>query len=313
MLNLNRLHVLRTVVDAGSLTRAASRLHYSQSAVSQQIATLEAEVGVPLLVRRARGVALTRAGQVLYEHIGSILGDVGRAERELAAITGLEGGSLRLAAFPTAGAALVPQAIAAFVDRYPAVDLRFLEGEPEATLPALEAGEVDLAIVFDYDAAPLVVDPSLRLEPLFDERLYVALPRSHPSARRRSIAIEQLAEEPWINGDAYSCRAVLDAYCRSAGYVPKVSYMSHDYATVQGFVAAGHGIALIPEMATLSLFPGVVVVPLRGRDDYRRRVHAALPTGEYVLPAADAMLDALRALDPPLRRRPGRHRARLVE
>ena len=292
MLNLHRLRVLRAVGELGSLTRAARRLHFTQSAVSQQVATLEAELGVSLVVRRSRGVVLTHAGQVLFEHASDILTGVGRAERDLAALSGLEGGTLRIAAFPTAAAAIVPPAITSFAKRHPGVTIQFREGEPEEMLPRLTDGDVDLAVVFDYAAAPLAEDSSYRLEPLFEEKLNVALPKGHRYEGRRRLAMRDLAEETWINGNAYSCRAVLHELCRDH-FAPRVSFESDDYATVQGFVAEGLGIALTPEMAAINLNPGVSLVPLSGRAS-RRRIFAAVPPGDYALPASLRMLDTLR-------------------
>src|SRR5436190_9688062 len=143
MLSVQRLRVLREVIARGSFSEAASGLNYTQSAVSQAIATLESEAGVPLLERDRRGVRPTSAGERLNEHAGRILAQLDAAEAELGAIAGIEGGELRMASFPTAGATLMPLAIAAFRSGYPAVSLSLVEGEPEEPIPRLRDGESD--------------------------------------------------------------------------------------------------------------------------------------------------------------------------
>src|SRR5918998_5119790 len=148
MLDVKRLRVLREVSVRGSFSAAAEALAYTQSAVSQQIAALEREAGSVLVERNARGVRLTDAGRALVEHSEGILARLAAAESELEAIAGLRGGRLRLASFPTAGATLVPLAIAEFSRRHPAVELSLVEAEVEVSLPRLKAGELDIALIF---------------------------------------------------------------------------------------------------------------------------------------------------------------------
>src|SRR5260370_23265843 len=156
MLNVGRLRVLKEVAYRGSFSGAAEALSYSQSAVSQQIAALEAETGLTLVERHPRGVSLTAAGQALVRHAEGILARLEAAEAALSAIAGLRGGRLRMASFPTAGAALMPLAIATFRASYPDVDLTLAEGEPEQIVPRLRGGELDLALLFEFaGAAPL--------------------------------------------------------------------------------------------------------------------------------------------------------------
>src|ERR1700724_4223611 len=150
MLNVARLRVLKEVAYRGSLSGAAEALSYSQSAVSQQIAALEAQTGMALLERHPRGVSLTAAGQTLVQHAEGILARLDAAEAALSAISGLRGGRLRMASFPTAGATLMPVAIATFRSSYPEVELTLAEGEPEEIVPRLRAGELDLALLFDF-------------------------------------------------------------------------------------------------------------------------------------------------------------------
>src|SRR5271154_3982094 len=183
MLNAGRLRVLKEVAYRGSVSGAAEALSYTQSAISQQIAALEAEAGMTLLERHPRGVSLTAAGQTLVGHAEGILARLDTAEAALSAIAGLRGGRLRMASFPTAGATLMPLAIATFRASYPDVELTLAEGEPEEIVPRLRAGELDLALLFEFaDESPLK-EGMTRVE-LLEDPMYLALPRDHRLARR---------------------------------------------------------------------------------------------------------------------------------
>src|SRR5436305_5905637 len=204
MLDVKRLRVLREVARTGSFSAAAEELGHTQPAVSQQISALEREAGTRLLQRGARGVTLTDAGRTLVEHADAILARLSVAEDELEAIAGLRGGRLRLASFPTAGATLVPLAIAMFSDRHPDVELSLIEAEPEDSLPALRAGDLDVALTFEYSSLPGSAHPQrdeIELLHLLDDPMYVALLLDHPLAHRRTIRLVQLSEESWSQAD----------------------------------------------------------------------------------------------------------------
>ena len=294
MLNVARLKVLDEVARRGSLSAAAEALDYTQSAVSQQIAALEAETGMTLLQRHPRGVTLTAAGQTLVGHAEGILARLESAEAALGAIAGLRGGRLRMASFPTAGATLMPLAIASFRARHPDVELTLAEGEPEQIAPRLRAGEIDLALLFEFDDAPSG-DELARVELLVDP-LYLALPREHALASRRRLRLEDLRDEAWVQtASASPCAREVVRSCHAAGFEPNVAFESDDYQTVQGLVAAAVGVALIPELA---LNPGaredIAIRALSPRPPVRQVV-AATPAGARLLPAAPAMLAELEA------------------
>ena len=196
MLNVGRLRVLKEVAYRGSFSAAADALSYTQSAVSQQIAALEAETGMTLLERHPRGVSLTAAGQTLVGHAEGILARLESAEAALSAIAGLRGGRLRMASFPTAGATLMPLAIATFRARYPDVELTLAEGEPEQIAPRLRAGELDLALLFEFGESSLAEDIT-RVE-LLEDPLYLALPRDHALAEKRKLRLQDLHAEAWV-------------------------------------------------------------------------------------------------------------------
>lgn len=293
MLDVRRLRILREVARQGSFSGAAQALSFTQSAVSQHVAALEREAGASLVERGPRGVRLTDAGRALVTHADAIVARLDDAEQELAAIAGLRGGRLRLVSFPSAGAALVPGAIALFKDRYPEVDLSLAEAEPDESLPGLGSGECDLAVVYDYKT-PFGEEPPEGLERvhLLDDVLHAAVPGDHPLAGRARIRPEDLAEDAWING-VRLCGEFVVNFCLTAGFQPQVALESNDYATMQGLVAAGVGVTLIPDLVLATgVNPGVSVIPFAGEPPVRR-IWAAMSADGYRAPATEAMVEVL--------------------
>jgi DNA-binding transcriptional LysR family regulator len=290
MLDVRRMRVLREVAVRGSFSAAAEALSFTQSAVSQQIAALEREAGVTLVQRSARGVRLTEAGEAVVRHAEAIMARLSEAEAELEAIAGLRGGRLRMAAFETAGATLMPLAIAAFRERHPAVELSLSLSEPEDSVPLLRSGDLDLAIVFDsgLDAAN-----GIHRVHLLEDPLYLALPHDHPLAHRRRIHLEDLAGEAWVAGSADGeCNRLLCRACARAGYQPRVAFETDDYTAMQGFVAAGVGVSLIAELGLRTVRDDIVVRDL-GRDTPVRQIYAATLAEGYRAPATQAMVEIL--------------------
>lgn len=284
--------MLREVIASGSFSAAAESLHLSQSAVSQQIAVLEREVGIPLLERTTDGPKLTAAGQALMEHGDAVICRLEEAERELAQIAGLEGGRLRLASFPTASATLMTRALSLFRQRFPKVELEFSEDEPEDSFPALKRGDFDLAVVFDYPAFPLDFSRDVEAEMIYEEPMRVALPPGHPLAAAKSVRIADLANEDWLCGALpSSCRDQVIGLCREAGFEPKISFQSEDYEVIKGFVAGGLGVTILPELA--GGHPGIELRTVRGQKPVRR-VFAVTRESEVRSPAAEQMLGILR-------------------
>jgi DNA-binding transcriptional LysR family regulator len=293
MLNLGRLRVLVEVVSRGSFSEAADALSYTQSAVSQAVARLEAEIGAPLVVRDRRGVRPTAAGATLVEHADVIFTHVQAAEDELAALLGLRAGRLRVASFPSAGASLMPQAVATFRRRHPHIELSLAEGEPEEIAPRLRAGEFDLALLFVFPEAAEVTEGPLAITQLLDDPLQVALPAGHRLVDSPRLTLADLSEEDWIQTSASSpCARHVVRSCLAAGFEPRVSFESDDYATVQGLVAAGVGVALIPRLALGAPHSGVIVRPLDPSSPSRRIV-VATPGGPGAAPAARSMVRIL--------------------
>jgi DNA-binding transcriptional LysR family regulator len=289
MLNVTRIGVLRAVARNGSFSGAAEVLGYTQPAVSRQIATLEAETGAVLVRRTANGARLTEAGEVLVRHAEVIFAALDEAESELQAVLGVHAGRLRLATFSSAAANIVPLAIARFRDVHPGVELVV----PEDSIPRLRCGELD--IVLSNDAEPVAGEPLQRIH-LFDDPMYVALPSGHRLVDRSRLRLRDLADEPWMLGTTTTCpdARMFTRACHAAGFEPKIAFENDDYHAILGFVAAGVGVALIPDLAVRAAREDVVIRSL-GPEAPVRQVVAAVPAG-YRGPAAEAMLEVLLAV-----------------
>ncbi|MGZ4203410.1 MAG: LysR family transcriptional regulator, partial [Thermoleophilaceae bacterium] len=265
---------------------------YTQSAISQQIAALEREVGTKLVERNARGIWLTDAGEALVRHTEAVLANLAEAEAELEASAGIRGGRVRLASFQTAGSAIVPQAIATFRSRHPGVELSLVEAEPADAIPALRTGELDLALVVEPNGITEEPGHGLDREHLLDDPMYVALPLEHELTRKVRIKLKDLAGEQWINPPlAYPCSGFVTRACAAAGFEPHVTFETEDYLAVQGLVAAGVGVALIPDLALTTVRDDIVIRSLGSQAPVRHVVATTL--SGYRSPATDAMLEVL--------------------
>jgi DNA-binding transcriptional LysR family regulator len=293
MLDVKRLRVLREVAARGSFSAAADALAYTQSAVSQQIAALEREAGTMLVERNARGVRLTEAGRALVGHADVILARLADAEAELEAIAGMRGGRLRMVSFPTAGATIAPRAIARFRERHPGVEVTLAPREPDEGLECLKSGECDIALTVEAGFEP-IRDDAIERHHLLDDRFYVCVAAGHRVATKARVRLADLADESWILGTTGRCPdgLVLERACQGAGFEPRVVFHSDDYSAIQGFVAAGVGVCLIPDLALVAVRDDVVIRSLEGRPIVRH-VLAATLAGGYVSPAAAAMLEIL--------------------
>jgi len=295
MLHLGRLKVLSEVIARGSFSAAADALSYTQSAVSQAVARLEAETGTELVVRDPRGVRATAAGATLVEHSEAIFSQIEAAEADLAAVLGLRGGRLRVASFPSAGATLMPLAVAAFRERHPQVGLTLAEGEPDEIAARLRAGEFDLALLFEFSGARERPSAGLSTAELLEDPMHVALPGEHPLAAKPALTLADLREEQWVQTSSSSaCARHVVRSCLAAGFEPQVSFESDDYETVQGLVAAGVGVALIPRLALTRVHPEIIVRALAPHSPARKVVAATASSRALAAPAADTMVAILR-------------------
>ena len=297
MLDVKQLRVLKAVAEHGSFSAAAEALSYSQPAISQQIAALEKQANATLVDRGSRGVRLTDAGRALVEHAEVVIARLAAAEAELEAIAGVRGGRVRLSSFPSAGASLLPPAIALFAQRYPEVELSFVEKEPEEAVQMLRSAELEVAIVFEYRhlSQPEFerLYEGIELHELIDDPMYVALPRDHPAAFKPRVRLEDLADDTWIQNDMTGpCGRLHLAACAGAGFEPKIGYISDDYNVVQGLVAAGVGVSLLPALALTNVREDIAIRSL-GKKAPCRRIASGVLQGRYRSPATEAMLGIL--------------------
>ena len=286
---------MKAISDEGSFTGAALALGYSQPAISQMVRRLEQRTGTVLVERVGRNVRLTEAGQVLARHAVAVLAALDAAEEEVAAIAGLRAGRVRLMAFPSSSATLVPRALALVKQRFPDVKVTFTEAEPPEALAALKAGECDLAVAFAYEGTDLgrgEEDMDLFVtHKLLDDEVRLALPHDHPLANEDAVDLSALSGENWIAG-CPRCRGHLLQMCANEGFSPNVGFETEDYAAVLGLVAEGLGVALIPDLILRTAHHlDVVTVPVNPAS--RRAISVVTTADLQRVPAVQATIDAL--------------------
>jgi DNA-binding transcriptional LysR family regulator len=295
MHDLRLLSVLREVALRGSFSAAAESLSYTQPAISQQIARLEKQVGVKLIEREPRGIRLTPAGDVLVRHTERIMAQLAAADEELLEVAAQARGRLRVGSFATAAGTIVPRAVAAFRRLRPAVEVDISLLDPHESIPALRRGDIEIAITEEGGFDGEVDTSGLEIEHLLDDHMWVSLPADHPLATRHAIELADLRDEDWmfacLSGTCADSNVVLRA-CQDAGFQPRIAYQSDDYFAIQGLVASGMGVALIPGLGLASTRDDVAVRPVKGRPPYRRV--AALTAGESPGGAIPTMLECLR-------------------
>jgi len=300
MLDVRRLRVLSEVAAQGSFSAAGHALTLTQSAVSQHIAALEREVGQALVERGTRPLQLTDAGYALTRHATGIFARLDGAEQELEEIAGRRHGRLRFGSFPTALGTFVPAAFAHFRERHPEVVLFVIDDHLQRLVPRLEAGELDLALIYEHDSLPDVAARDLVRVPLFEDPFKAVLPEGHRLAGRgEPLALADLAGETWIGGGPASAwyRIVREA-CAAAGFTPEARFTTDDAVAVQALVAAGLGVAVIPGLPLTRPLAGVAVRPLQPGGP-ARRISVARPRDAYRGPAVAAMVEALEHAAPP--------------
>ena len=235
---------------------------------------------------------LTDAGRALLPHVDAVVERLGAARREIAALGELEGGQLRVGAFPTANADLVPRALAAFRARHPKVAPSLSEGITPRQLARLQAGELHVAVVSADPRLPLTAE-RIELAHLLDEPMLVALLPIHGLAGRRSLRLSELAGESWIVGE----RTVQDPLLTLAPELAergRIEFVAREWTAKQGLVAAGFGVTLVPALAVSTVRGGVALVALHGDDAPARAVYAATPKGVPAPPAVRAFIPLLR-------------------
>jgi DNA-binding transcriptional LysR family regulator len=275
MHDLRRLRALHAVARTGSFSAAARELGYTQPVISHHVAALEREVGLTLVNRGTRPVSVTDAGSRLLRHTEPALGYITAAEDELRAVAGLESGTLRIGAFLSAANSFVPPALARFEVAHPDVDVRLEHLEEPEELSRLRAGELDLAVVFHVrDRA---ANRRRRVEGsdeafLADDPYRVVLPPGHPLGRRRDLRLADLTGERFIvppGGGFVPYRRLLERLCAEAGFKPNIAHEVNDVTIARSFVAAGLGVAVLPELALPPSQRDVTVLAVREIEPFR--------------------------------------------
>jgi DNA-binding transcriptional LysR family regulator len=293
--DIQRLRAFALVVDLGSVSAAASVLGYTQSAVSQQLAGLEREVGEPLVDRSQRPLRPTRAGEVLRPHIERVLGDLGGAE---AALENLRGGTrrLRLAAFSSALSSFVPAAVRDARRAHPDVVVHVLQLETKEAVEHLRAGDADLAVVHYMPGIAVPETAGLERRPLMVDDLYVVVPDGHRLARAPIVSIKDLEQEPFglprRDTPAGRFRSVVEHLCAEVGFSPRVAYELDDLPAAQAFVAAGIAVGVMHGLTLTAAPRGVTVLPLAERPAGSRTIEALAPAGART-PVVDALFERL--------------------
>lgn len=278
---------LRTFCETarlGSVTAAARTLGYTQSAASRQLAVLEAAIGAALFDRRARGVELTEHGRSFLPYAEALLERLDAARRELRAIDEADQGRLRVGAFPTAVAALIPRAMAAFQAKHPDVSLSLAEGTTGRQLARLRDGLADIAVISAFPGQALD-EKRFRFARLFDDEMLIGVPRGHPLARRRSLRLDELAGERWIGADSDDENRRLGPEHLRLVPAPQVDFVVREWTAKLGLVAAGLGITPVPSLAAAAVRHDIALVRLRAQDARTRGVYAATVRGLTETPA----------------------------
>ena len=292
MLNLERLRTLDAFARHGSVSGAAEGLHVTTSAVSQQLAKLEREVGQQLLAKNGRGVRLTDAGRLLAEHAARILSQVELAQSDLEAHRGEVVGELRLAAFPTAARGLFPAALSRLRKAHPGLRVTSRETEPEPAVLAVMRGDFDLAVVLDWYNRPLPTPEGLVKAVLLDDTADVAMPAGHRYAERAEVDLEDFADDDWITwGESEFCHEWLIHTLRSKGIEPRVAHRAEEHPTQLALVGAGLGVCVAPRLGRGPLPEGVRAVPVR--QSVRRQIYAVWRADADRRPSIRAAVEAL--------------------
>lgn len=343
MLDVRRLRLLRELARRGTIAAVAEALAFSPSAVSQQLGVLEREAGLPLLERTGRRVRLTPAGQNLVRHAEAVLERLEQADADLAEARGGLAGALRIGAFPTAIRAIVPAALGALARRHPGLEPMVSETDPAAVAHALRAGDLDVALIHEYDFVPAPPEPGLDAQPLYREAMYLAAPANaaapapgpehgpehgpgqgsgqgpgqgpgqgsdqefDPGAADRGpgqdpvhdqgAVLRAHADAPWITATPGTlCHTMALRACQAAGFTPRIRHRVDEFPTVLALVAAGQGVAVVPQLGiTGSADPAVSLTRLV----MERRTKVAFRSGAAAHPAVAAFGAALRASVPP--------------
>jgi molybdate transport repressor ModE-like protein len=291
VLDVGRLRLLREVGLRGSIAAAARAVGLTPSAVSQQLSQLERETGVPLLDRSHRGVVLTGAGHALSARAGQVLDVLAAARADLDRLAGSVAGPVAVASVASAAATFVSAAVTALRDSAPGVAISVRAAEPDRSIGMLLRGDVDVAVVDEYDHVPLALPDGAAVRALGTEPLLLVRPAG--PARRR-ILLADLADADWVlPPEDAACGQAVRAACRMAGFEARVRWATDDMLLLARAVADGHGVAVLPRRSVPEV-AALDVAPLRAPRLERRLLAVARPS-VAARPVVAAVLDSLAA------------------
>jgi DNA-binding transcriptional LysR family regulator len=289
MLDVRRMHLLRDLSRLGTIAAVAQVHGYTPSAISQQLAALEREAGVPLLRRAGRRVQLTAAGVALVEHTENVLAALEAASAALASVQSGLSGVVRIGAYPTAVPTLLPGALVSLGREHPRLELMVREVDPVDVADGLRQRQLDVALTHDYDVAPGAPDATVESVELLAEQVFLAVPPGTPLS---GDLVKAARDQPWIVGSPGTlCHRVAMSAGQVAGFTPRVRHHADDFTAVLALVAAGQGVALVPRLGALRPPPEVRLLPL----EMRRRTTVAYRRGAGRHPAVAACVAALRS------------------
>jgi DNA-binding transcriptional LysR family regulator len=294
MLDPRRLLTFREVARQGSFSRAAQALALSQPAVSQQVAALERELGATLLVRGRAGTVVTPAGELLLAHADALASRLDLADAQMDELAATERATLRVGAFPSALATIVPAAVVALRAREPDLDVAIEEGTVDALEAAVQSGRLHVAVCWQDARADRCNSEGLRRTDLAEEPMVAVLAADHRLAAKRGITLRDLADEPWMAPEA---EGLFVEACRAAGFEPRVAILTRDPLAARAIAAAGLAVSLTPRLLASLDLPGIVMRPLRGVAP-RRALYAVAPVqGAHPL-ARELVSELAAALSP---------------
>lgn len=268
-LELRHLLALVAVTETGTFSQAAETLGYTQSAVSQQISSLERIVGMPLFERLGgpRPVRLTTAGEILLSHARAVLARIGSASADLRALASGDIGELRLGTMPSVGAKVLPHLLATFRADWPGIEIALREARDFMSLIRdVEAGDIDVTFI---DIGPYDTGP-LKVRPVLDDPLVFLAAMGSPEASRSAVSIADIAQLPMIGTNNVGCREIIDDAFRQAPVAPTYVFRSDDHPTIQGLIGSGLAYGVLPLLAVDEDDPRVAVIPIRPTPTPRR-------------------------------------------
>jgi DNA-binding transcriptional LysR family regulator len=299
MLDLHRLRLLHELHARGTIAAVAEALQYTPSAVSQQLAVLEREAGLPLLERAGRGVRLTDAALVLVGHADALLEQAELAEADLAAASGKVAGRARIASFQSVAFHIALPAMQELTRDAPELRCELVEAEPEQSLPALALGDVDLVLGDEWEHQPHARAPGIQRDDLCRDPVHVVLPEDHPAGRRhrRAVPLAELAAEAWTTGHRGTAWEEMTARtCRDLGdFDPDIRHRTNDAVISLALVADGQAVALLPQLVRAEARRGVAVRAI-AEGSVHRTIFAATRAADATRPSVQALLSAVRAV-----------------